>query len=183
VPRSDLQRAYSGGENTFHANCPPALDALPERKRLTYRNVSEPPAPSLHPCQPSFGAAEAQLLLKHFANIFWKNDLRAFARLASCCRRATFAVTRGRQKGVNFAGAELEGATDNLPHRIDVGCHNQEKSGTDGNEGVEVRHLTVLPEEGALVSRNAIKRRANYLAPVVDAESKTVVVSWDGQNT
>jgi len=65
---------------------------------------------------------KAYSLLKHLGNIFGESDLRAFAGRASCGKRGVLAgavaVTRGRQKSVNFAGTCIKGEASDLSARI-----------------------------------------------------------------
>ena len=116
----------------------------------------------------------SQAAPKHLANVLRKNDLRALAGLASCGWRRSlagdFAVTRGRQETVNFARTRLQGTTGDLPARIDgADCLQQKQRRISRNQGVEVRHHPVLPEEGTAVPVY-IERPAYHLAFAVNAD-------------
>src|SRR5215472_8517386 len=109
-----------------------------------------------------------------------ENDFRPLASLASCGKRGVLAgavaVTRSQQKTVNFVGTCLQGDARDLSARIVAECLDQKQGGISGNQGIEVRHHAVLPEEGTFVPVD-IERPAYHLAFAVDANGCTRNVS------
>src|SRR5215469_13770632 len=105
-----------------------------------------------------------------------ENDFRPLASLASCGKRGVLAgavaVTRSQQKTVNFVGTCLQGDARDLSARIVAECLDQKQGAISGNQGIEVRHHAVLPEEGTFVPVD-IERPAYHLAFAVDANGCT----------
>src|SRR5215469_5034045 len=105
-----------------------------------------------------------------------ENDFRPLASLASCGKRGVLAgavaVTRSQQKTVNFVGTCLQNDGRDLSARIVAECLDQKQGAISGNQGVEVRHHAVLPEEGTFVVVY-IERPAYHLAFAVDGNACT----------
>jgi hypothetical protein len=103
-------------------------------------------------------------LSQHLANLLRQNDLRPFAGLASCS-----AARNGRcQVTVNFTGCGIERVPCDLSAIVDAECLQYKQAGVSRNEGVEVRHPAVLPQERDSVPVEIV-REPNHLAFVVNA--------------
>ncbi len=120
--------------------------------------------------------------LQHPANLLRQNHIRHFASAAWRGSRGApvgdLAVTRGSQITVKFARICIEGQACDLPARIDAVCVDQKQGRTRGNQGVEVCHHAVLPQEGVFAP--LVRRVTDHLAFVVDAEGDAPKVSWKG---